>query len=391
MAQPHPPLILTSEPGSFAQNTLKVRIPAILDETLALNRFPAEVAGRLVALRHEITGGVVRLLEESAPDRVFWDEAAAPQVGRSWLDVPWYWAEAYFYRRVLEAIGYFQPGPWQGYDPFAAKKGQEWQPAAAPRYFDDLLGALPADPARRFRRFVLASLWGNRADLSYAVAAGLAQGSAHDEASHLLVDDTAAVWDLLSCGPSHAIALIADNAGTELLMDLALTDGLLGDGLAARVDLHLKPQPFYVSDALARDVAAGLTALAHGGAQAKLAAQRLWAHLDAGRLRLMTHWFYTSSLFYADMPVDLRQSLAACDLVIVKGDANYRRLVGDYHWTVTTPFAQVVAHFPAAVAALRTFKAELAVGLQPGQAELQAAADPDWLVNGRCGVIQARI
>ena len=165
----------------------------------------------------------------------------------------------------------------------------------------------------------------------------------------------------------------------------------LGAGLAAQVDLHLKPQPFYVSDAMARDVAAGLAAMTQGGPHARQLAQRLWAHSDAGRLRLATHWFYTSSLFYSDLPADLRQQVAGYDLVIVKGDANYRRLVGDYHWPVTTPFAVAVAHFPASVVALRTFKAELAVGLQPGQAELQAAADPGWLINGRRGVIQARI
>ncbi|MDW8317831.1 MAG: damage-control phosphatase ARMT1 family protein [Anaerolineae bacterium] len=396
MATVLPPLILTSDPASFAHHTLRVRVPAILDETLALNDFPADVADRLAALRREITDGAVRPLVEEAPDRAFWDAAVAPYVGRSWLDVPWYWAEAYFYRRVLEAIGYFQPGPWQGYDPFAAKKGQEWQPEAAPRSVEALLSELPADSAGRFRRLLLASLWGNRADLSYAVAADLARGSAADEAAYLLVDDTASVWRYLTAQRSArrdglSIALIADNAGTELAMDLALADWLLQAGLATQLDLHLKPQPFYVSDAMARDVAAGLTALAGGGPRAQQLSQRLWAQLDAGRLRLTTHWFYASSLFYAEAPDDWRQAVAGYDLAIVKGDANYRRLVGDRHWPHTTPFADVVAHFPAPVVALRTFKAELAVGLQPGQAEQQAARDPQWLVNGRCAVIQARL
>lgn len=396
MAIPLPPLILTSDPGSFAHRTLKERVPAILDETLVLNRFPADVADRLRALRREITDGAVRPLAEEAPDRPLWEQAVAPYVGRSWLDVPWYWAEAYFYRRVLEAIGYFQPGPWQGYDPFAAKKGQEWQPEAAPRAVEALLSDLPTDPAPRFRRLLLASLWGNRADLSYAVAADLAQGSAADEAAYLLVDDTAPVWRYLTTrcsqrGAGLSIAVIADNAGTELAMDLALVDWLLQVGLATQLDLHLKPQPFYVSDAMARDVAAGLTALAGGGDEARRLSQRLWAHIDAGRLRLTTHWFYASPWFYAEAPDDWRQAVAGYDLVIVKGDANYRRLVGDRHWPVTTPFADVVAYFPAPVVALRTFKAELAVGLQPGQAEQQAARDPQWLVNGRCAVIQARL
>jgi hypothetical protein len=66
-------------------------------------------------------------------------------------------------------------------------------------------------------------------------------------------------------------------------------------------------------------------------------------------------------------------------------------LVGDRHWPRQTPFAAVTAHFPAPVVALRTFKSELVVGLAEGQAEREEAADRDWLVNGRRGVIQAAL
>ena len=380
----------------FAHNTLKVRKPGIIDEIIALNHFPAAINQTLAGLRDEIVGGVVRGLREDAPDRGFWDAASAPFVGRSWLDVPWYWAEAFLYRRILEATRYFQPGPWQGFDPFAAKKQAEWQPDAAPRLVDELLRELEGSSgAARFRRLLHASLWGNRTDLSYAVPTQFAKeqqaGQAADEQDHLLVDDWPAVWSHLQRAAAGRLAVITDNAGTELLMDLALVDHLLSEGLANRVDLHLKPQPFYVSDAMARDVAAGLHALPGGGSLAARLSCRLWAHIDGGRLVLCTHWFYASSLFFAALPADLARDLAGYDLVLVKGDANYRRLVGDYHWPLTTPFAQVTAHFPAPVVALRTFKSEVLVGLQPGQAEAAAAEDPDWLVNGRRGVIQARL
>jgi hypothetical protein len=91
------------------------------------------------------------------------------------------------------------------------------------------------------------------------------------------------------------------------------------------------------------------------------------------------------------MPHDLRRDLAAADLVIVKGDANYRRLVGDAHWPPATRFEHAVGYFPAALVALRTLKSELIVGLQPGDTERLAAEDPAWLVNGQRGVIQARL
>lgn len=407
-----PPIIHTSEPGSFAHNTLKVRVPGILDETLALNDFPATITTALVGLRNEITDGAIRALQEDAADRWFWDAAVQPHIGASWLDVPWYFAEAYVYRRLLEATQYFQPGPWQGFDPFAAKKATEWQPDAAPRAVDHMLDRLPRDPNSRFLALLQGSLWGNRADLSYEVSARLARqdrdGSA-DQLDKLLIDDSPAVWQHLAYPDiQHAmllsrraeadsettvpsVALIADNAGTELLMDLALVDHLLSSGLASQVDLHLKPQPFFVSDATVRDVASGLRALAEGSQRTQLLAQRLWSALDAGKLRLQTHWFYASSLFFSELPDDLYQRLSAVHLVIVKGDANYRRLLGDAHWPFTASFAEAIGDFPAPMVALRTLKAELMVGLGPGQAEVLAAEDPTWLVNGRRGVIQAML
>jgi hypothetical protein len=174
-------------------------------------------------------------------------------------------------------------------------------------------------------------------------------------------------------------------------MDLALIDGLLADGLAGEVYLHLKPQPFFVSDAMPKDVLDGLAALESGGRAAAALADRVQTYLADGRLRLVTHWLYTTSLFYFQLPDDLRADLAAAGLVIVKGDANYRRLLGDAHWPPTTPFARAVAYFPAPLVTLRTMKSELIVGLAEGQAERLAAEDPAWLVNGQRGVVQAKL
>ncbi len=384
---------MTSEPGSFAHNTLKVRVPAILRETMAATDFPPEIAAALAELHAELVGGTIRGLREAAADVAFWNAVSAPFIGRAWLDVPWYWAEAYFYRRVLEATRYFQPGPWQGYDPYRPKKRTEWAADAAPRALDlllDTLTTLSPDPAARFEQLFHASLWGNRTDLSYMVVAHLGGTTdARAERENLLADDTAAVWRLLSGRPPRRVIIICDNTGTELLADLALADFLLEARLAGEIVLHLKPQPFFVSDAMPQDVLDGLAALAAGGQHAAALSRRLAGALDAGRLRLSTHWAYATSLFYFELPDDLREDLAAAGLVLVKGDANYRRLLGDAHWPPSTPFAHAVGYFPAPLVALRTLKGELIVGLQPGQAEAVAAADPAWLVNGRRGVIQA--
>jgi hypothetical protein len=387
-----PPVIKTSEPGSFARYTLEERVPAILRETVGLNAFPDDIRRAMDELYAELTGGVIRELREDAPDRDFWNAVSDPYIGHGWLDVPWYWAEAYFYRRLLEATQYFQPGPWQGVDPFGPKKATELVPEAAPHAVNALLPRLPDDPAARFEMLLHASLWGNRTDLSYEVASRLGRPTgARDERSNLLVDDTADLWAFLRTRTRRCVAILADNAGTELLMDLALVDYLLGRDLVAEVHLHLKPQPFFVSDAMPQDVIAGLDALEWQEELARALAQRLRVHIARRRLHLFTHWHYTTSLFFFQLPEDLHSALAGMDLVLVKGDANYRRLLGDAHWPPTTSFAGATSYFPAPIVALRTLKAEIIVGLRPGQAERLQAEDPAWLVNGQRGIVQTRL
>ncbi len=386
-----PALLLTSETGSFAHNTLKVRVPAILRDMIAANDFPTDVLENLEALYAELTGGVIRPLEEAAADVTEWNRLSGEQLGHSWLDAPWYWAEAYFYRRVLEATGYFQPGPMQGFDPFGSTKRREWAPDAAPAAVESVLANLTEDSRAQFEQLLHASLWGNRTDLSYMVAAHLgATAGPGDERSNLLVDDWLTVLIHLLRHEGERVGIITDNAGTELLMDVALADFLLRLDLASEVHMHLKPQPFYVSDAMISDLADGVDALIAAGGLAGKLGRRIDGHVAAGQLKLHTHPFYCMPLFYQDMPADLRAELARFSLVVVKGDANYRRLVGDRHWPHTAAFGELTAHFPTSVVALRTFKSELVVGLTPGQAEQAASEDPEWLVNGKRGVIQAR-
>jgi hypothetical protein len=387
-----PPPIMTSEPGSFAQRTFQVRIPAIVDEILRWNEYPDDIVDSLVALRDEILSRRWRELREATPDGAFWTAAMRPYVGRTWLDLPWYLAETFFYRRVLEATRYFQPGPWHGFDPYGTTKASEWQPEAAPRQLAAALSGLPRERQVRFLALLHHSLWGNRTDLSYNVALSAGRVTQLEaERDYLLVDDTALVWDFLVSRPGRQVVVICDNAGTELLMDLALVDFLLSERLAGEVVLHLKPQPLFVSDAMPADVQAGLASLEHAGEPGRALRARLMHFREAGRLRLFSHWVYASSLCYFQLPADLRQNLAAADLVLLKGDVNYRRTVGDVHWPPTTPYADVTAYFPAPRVNLRTLKGELITGLAPGQPEALSAQDPEWLVNGRRGVIQAAL
>jgi hypothetical protein len=88
------------------------------------------------------------------------------------------------------------------------------------------------------------------------------------------------------------------------------------------------------------------------------------------------------------LPPPLREELACSNLVILKGDVNYRRLLSDLHWPHTTRLEEITAYFPTSFLVLRTLKGEIVVGLEPGQAEELAAQDAAWLINGKRGIIQ---
>jgi uncharacterized protein with ATP-grasp and redox domains len=380
---------MTSDPGSFARRTIGERKPQIIHQVLADNAYPAEVAAAVEAFRDEIATRPLRPLRESAPDTAFWNAALSEYAGRTWLEVPWYFAETFFYRKLLEAVRYFQPGELAGLNPFQKQKDKQVEEdiqrlAAEWEQVSDL------QPDLRFEALLHSSLWGNRADLSnFTVKAKGRGGLAASQERHLiLIDHTRQVHDLLAKG-ARRLDFICDNVGSDLLFDLALVDFFLRQGWAQEIHLHLKNQPFFVSDAMPKDARLTVDLLEKAPGRAMQAwGRRLSGDLDARRVVLDTDPFWATCLMFRQMPVHLWEELSRAALVLLKGDVNYRRLLDDRRWPHTTRIEEVCAYFPAPFVTLRTLKGEIMVGLQPGQAEALQAEDPDWLINGRRGVIQ---
>ena len=392
---------MTSESGSFARSTIVDRKPQIIRQVIEENGYPSEIVESLEAFRDEIATQPMQPLIEQAPDVDGWNAELRHYEARSWLEVPWYWAEVFFYRKLLEAVRYFQPGSWREQDPFGSLKRRQEAEALA-RFaegWSQLDAAAPhLSETQIFEALLHSALWGNRADLSNFTVRELAQAGLATQAErhNLLIDDTQAVEALLSAGVApksrsgaeRRVDFICDNVGLDLLFDLALADFLLGRGWAQQVTLHLKNQPFFVSDAMPADATLAIDALATAAPAAEQAlGQRLRAHVKTGRLRLATDPFWTGFVMFRDMPLHLRGELAQAALVVVKGDVNYRRLLDDRHWPNTTRMEEVTAYFPAPFVALRTLKGEIMVGLAPGRAEQIAIEDPTWLINGKRGVI----
>jgi hypothetical protein len=249
----------------------------------------------------------------------------------------------------------------------------------------DALGERPANEQRA--AFLQASLWGNRADLGFRLTSG---DAADGPAAQLVADDSEHLWSLLPENGRASVAVIADNAGRELIPDLMVIDHLLRHRHAETVVLHVKPYPYYISDAVLADVVLCLRRLSQAPGRAAGIGKRLWEAMGSGQLEVRAHPFFCAPLPYTEMPQDLRTQLATASLTILKGDLNYRRLVGDRHWPATTPFTDLTSYFPTPLVALRTLKSEVAAGLTDHTlATLEADGRP-WRTAGTHGLIQTR-
>ncbi|MFC5173324.1 damage-control phosphatase ARMT1 family protein [Streptomyces mutomycini] len=383
-----PPVITCREPGSFARGVMAERHPALIEQVRGAFPYGPRQHRALDELLHEIVHGVVEPLGPGSPDRELWLARGPEYFGQPWFDAPFLWAESYFYRRLLGAVGYLDEGPWQGVDPFAPFKRAELSGDLVEqelRSLDDLAGLSAAE---RATALLQGSLWGNRADLGFRGPTG---ESAPDEAvPGLVADDSAALWALLPPGAGATVAVIADNTGRELIPDLVLVDHLLDHGRAGRVLLYVKPRPYYVSDAMTADVVDCLRRLCGAPGEAGAIGRRVREAMGSGRLEVRTHAFFCAPFPYERMPGDLREELGTATLTVLKGDLNYRRLVGDRLWPATTSFADVTAYFPGAVAALRTLKSDVVVGLDPGTLEGLERSGRAWRTSGTHALIQVR-
>ncbi|MCX4835828.1 damage-control phosphatase ARMT1 family protein [Streptomyces sp. NBC_01016] len=384
------PVIHGNVPGSFARGVLVERHPALIEKVRAAFPYGPEQHRALDALLRNTADGVIESLGDGAPDRERWDAWGSEWFGESWFDAPFLWAESYFYRQLLDAVGYFTQGPWRGVDPFRPFKQAELDTPET----DAELGAVDrlasVSVAERERGLLLGALWGNRADLGFRVTA---DGDEPGADTQLVADDSDAFWAALPQGGGATVSLVADNAGRELLADLLLVDHLLHSGRAARVIVQVKPYPYYVSDAMTADVVDCVRRLTRAGGAAAEAGGRIWEAMGDGRLEVRAHPFSCAPLPYADMPDDLRAEFAATTLTVLKGDLNYRRLVGDRLWEPTASFAERVAYWPTPVVALRTLKCDVIVGLEASVRGALDAAEPHqkWRVSGAHALVQARM
>ena len=248
------------------------------------------------------------------------------------------------------------------------------------------------------------SLWGNKMDLSLWPAAATKSSSQQTEEkasfraalevgrSYILDDHTSAVVSNLINSPKSGgkvISIIVDNAGYELVSDMMLGHTLLELGVAGKVVFHTKAHPTFVSDATNEDCEGTIDFLSGAPSEHTAALATAWrTHVVSGKFEFSDDLFWCQPTAFWDMPDHIQAKLADSAMVFVKGDANYRRLLGERDWPLDTEAATVLSYWPVPVCALRTFKAEIGCGISAEAQRRASEADPKWMVSGRWGVVQ---
>jgi hypothetical protein len=345
----------------------------------------------------------------------------------TWQDAPWLYLECYLYRLIYTFFRTSSTEFWRDYDVFANQKNSSIPASKAGTIelitaFLQTLTVKDADDATRhtlLEEMLEISLWGNATDLSLLTTISMEelhsrQGKAAREASkkNVIVDDTEAVWDLLNGMLKkevlrRSIHIVLDNSGFELLTDLVLAVYLLSSTYATDITLHGKRMPWFVSDVTDRDLHYLIDGLMDGSIFDGLSEQEadnlhqfgsmLRGLLLQGTMKFEADAFWTTQHSFDRMShvaPDLFSRLSEAELVVFKGDLNYRKLVADKLWPKTTGFREALGSLGhpdngkgLRTLALRGCKADVVVGLQEGQVAALDQEMKDWTRTGKYAVI----
>ncbi|EDW74941.1 uncharacterized protein Dwil_GK15629 [Drosophila willistoni] len=401
---------------SFAYYTFRVRLPSSLatiaaalvkDKDELITEYGADAgadieqtAAAVTELRQNIlNNGPLLPFRGKETDTDVWNTflETIDKEKRNYFSTCWLYAECYMYRKISDIFQ--STKSLASYDYFGNQKK-----TAAKLSLDAMLAVARAtrNTARdgdTFRQLIKLNLWGNRCDLSITSGKQIKPtGNAFEQITglepKLLIDNTLQIWQAIDGGSKDGIVdIVCDNAGYELYTDLILAEYIIDKGLASKVRFNLKAIPWFISDVMAHDYHWTLQFMAdHEDEVLSELGKKLQRFTEEGKFELspLEHFWTSPYEFYRMQEVkpELYKRLQEAQLIIFKGDLNYRKLLGDYSWPDTEAFETCLRGFrPSNLCTLRTVKADLICGLPEGVSQELFAKDKEWMLTGEYGII----
>lgn len=424
---------------SFAYDTTIRRWPIIVDSAIKdvqqtmdeeKNNEPRVSEGRAIIAgleeikRELLDDSPLRQIQDSGSDCAQWNQHLQEFFpDATWFSGTWLFNECYIYRRMYELFKNSQH--WIEYDCFERQKNDTFKGSYG-AVFDlakkmpGLITAMSEEKLELvYHELIQVCLWGNATDLSL-----LTNMSQEDitrlqavEAEFLaerrkliLVDDTEKLWQKIKGMNGGRVDFVLDNSGFEVYVDMIFVDWLLQSKKASKVVFNCKTIPWFVSDVMPKDMPMMFencmnrdffpgkeTRSEEDFAALETMVKRWKQYVTDGQLEIRSDDFWCTGLSYWFMeshaPELYKEMKENSDLVIYKGDLNFRKLVFDCDWPVTTPFKTAIgpsmANFTNIVT-LRTNKADPIVGLsEETRKDIESKATrEEWRFSGKYAVVE---
>ncbi|KAG0170022.1 hypothetical protein DFQ28_004965 [Apophysomyces sp. BC1034] len=432
------PAYRATEKGSFAWDSTVRRWPIIIDSALveinealqkqsegASQREGQKIIESMKLLKAEIAADKpLRLLQDDEKDTRSWNEHIKKHFPEAtWFSGTWLFNECYMYRRIRECFSITTH--WRDFDPFSSQKEATFR--GSHRSVFELARKMPLmiEPMGEekleivYNELIQVCLWGNATDLSLLTnmteediqrLQAIEEERLAEQKKFIVVDNIDALWTKLKSIKDGRVDFVLDNSGFEVYVDLILADWLLQTKTASKVVFHCKTIPWFVSDVMPKDVPtlfeccldpqffpASATRPVEDVEALETMVMRWKDYVGNGQLVISSHDFWCSGLPYcylnSEAP-ELFKDMATSDLVIFKGDLNFRKLVFDCDWPVTTPFKKAIGEDMGQrftnIVSLRTNKADPIVGLREGQKEEieKHASHNEWRCSGKYAVVE---
>lgn len=375
-----PDYIRSNEKTSFSHFTIRQRFPRIIDNIISGNNLSSIQHDRLIAFRNNFFDETI--VEIDGIGLELFNESIRPFIGESIFDAPFFVTEMFFYQKIASILSFYTDS---SFDYFASAKIAAFDEASS--FLNLLANDLAAGrttntiPAKTLH----VALWGNLADLSlFTLSKNLNYSLDNPNLDNVLINDIVLIIEKLSA--AETVHIFLDNAGYELISDLYLIDHLLFRG--KKIVVHVKPIPMFVSDVTVADWNDALSRMA-GNENSDVAAwgKRLLDAISVGMLSHTSHPFWGSAYSFSDNWLQ-KLGIAITDIIISKGDLNYRRFFEDRNWDITTATANASVVKNHDVILVRTLKSEIMTGLNENMIKSLNANEPGWMVNGKFGLIQ---
>ncbi|GBP75338.1 Protein-glutamate O-methyltransferase [Eumeta japonica] len=208
--------------------------------------------------------------------------------------------------------------------------------------------------------------------------------------------------------------IVCDNAGYEFFTELCIAYFLINLKIVDKVRLHVKQFPWFISDTTPKDVQYIVDSCKTASFnkelnlpstetenkvkpfhltsdQLNVFGSKCEDYVKDGSFLIQSDDYWTLPCVFKDMKTidpELYEKLRQPMAVLVKGDLNYRKLLGDKNWIPTTEFETALEGFhPAPIIATRAVKCEIICGLTSAEVKKTKQYDPKWMETGDYGSI----